>query len=181
MPEEAPLRQIPSGLAPTGPGWFVVNARDAFWVTQAGTGAICPFENELDSPFPEVGIRLRVLDPGEPMSMYHAEEAQEDFLIVHGTCRLIVEEQERELRTWDLFHCPAGVAHVLVAGDDGPAVIVAVGARKDPEVIHYPVSAAAARHGASVPAPTSDPDVANAAFGDWELGRPASWDRLPWA
>ena len=40
--------------------------------------------------------------------MYHAESCQEDFLVLTGTC-LVIEEEERELHTWDFVHCPAAL------------------------------------------------------------------------
>ena len=46
--------------------------------------------------------------PGQPMGLYHRENAQEDFLVLAGECLLIVEGEERELKTWDFFHCPPG-------------------------------------------------------------------------
>src|SRR5207244_3973896 len=33
MVEEAPLEETASGLAPAGPGWFVVNVEDTAWMT----------------------------------------------------------------------------------------------------------------------------------------------------
>ena len=40
--------------------------------------------------------------------MYHRENDQEDFLVLAGEALAIVEGQERQLRRWDLVHCPAG-------------------------------------------------------------------------
>ena len=51
-------------------------------------------------------MSLNVLQPGQPKGLYHAENAQEDFLVLAGECVLIVEGQERTLKQWDLFHCP---------------------------------------------------------------------------
>ena len=36
-----------------------------------------------------------MLDPGEPMAMYHWETDQEDFLVLSGEPLLIVEGEER--------------------------------------------------------------------------------------
>ena len=30
--------------------------------------------------------------------------------MLSGECVLIVEDEERQLRQWDYFHCPAGTA-----------------------------------------------------------------------
>ena len=48
MVEEAPLERTEHGLVPGGRGWFVVNARDAAWVTKPGRGACCFFEGFED-------------------------------------------------------------------------------------------------------------------------------------
>ena len=45
MTEEAPLEDVGSGLAPTGPGWFVVNVADTAWVVNDDFGARCSFES----------------------------------------------------------------------------------------------------------------------------------------
>ena len=181
MTQEAPLDAWPTGLVPAGEGWFVVNVRDAAWVSHDALGASCLFENPRGGPsLPELGIRVRVLQPGQPMSFYHAEEAQEGFLVLAGTCVLVVNGEERVLRPWDFFHSPAGTEHTIVGAGDGPAAILAVGARHEPESFRYPVSEVAARHGASVAAETTDPDEAYAGTGEWNLGRPHAADRLPW-
>ena len=82
MVPEAPLESTEHGLVPTGDGWFVVNAREARWLHAEGRTAICDFEGSTD--FPQVGINISVLGPGEPMAMYHWEADQEDFLVLAG-------------------------------------------------------------------------------------------------
>ena len=116
--EEARLEDVGSGLAPASPGWFVVNAGEAAWVRNDALSSRCTFESgprvlaerpDLEPQrFPEVGITLAVLEPGKPSSLYHAESAQEDFLVLAGTCVLVIEERRRELRAWDFVHCPPG-------------------------------------------------------------------------
>lgn len=179
MTEETPFQQWPTGLVPERPGWFVVNVRDAAWAEHATQGHVCLFENLRGAAMPELGIRVRVLQPGQMLSYYHEENSQEGFLILAGECVLIVNGEERHLRAWDFFHSPAGTEHAIVATGDGPAVLFAVGARHDPEVFRYPVSELAARYNASVATETTDPDEAYAGQGDWELGRPDG--RFPWS
>lgn len=177
---EAQLEDTGRGLAPAGEEWFVVNARDTWWGTNEGLGVTCMFE-KWDAPFPQLGIRLTVLEPGQPSALYHSESQQEAFLVLSGECRLIVEDEERLLRPWDFFHSPAGTAHVFVGAGDGPAVILMAGARTDDEQLLYPVSEVAAKYGASVEEETTDPDQAYARFGPPKLERPPSWAGLPWA
>jgi uncharacterized cupin superfamily protein len=170
MVEESPLRQGEHGLVATGPGWFVVDARDSPWYERDGRGAYCAIEEfeGANESFAQLGINITVVGPGEPMSMYHYENDQEDFLVVAGEGLLIVEGEERTLRAWDFVHCPAGTNHVIVGAGDTPCVVVAVGARErstGPEWGAYTVDAAAIRHDAGVDRETADPDEAYARFG----------------
>ena len=92
--EEARLEDVGTGLAPAGPGWFVVNAADAAWVRNDAFGNRCVFESSdrvlMDRPdlepqyFSQIGFTLAVLEPGKPSGMYHAESSQEDFLGMLG-------------------------------------------------------------------------------------------------
>jgi len=161
-------------------GWFVVNVRDTRWQRHETFGAGCVFESP-DAPFTQLGINISVLHPGEPNCLYHRESLQEDFLVLAGECRLLVEGEERRLRAWDFFHCPPGVDHVFVGAGDGPCAILAVGARSEQEEIVYPVSELAARYGASVEVETPSPREAYARYGRPVDGRPGGWDSLPWA
>ena len=159
MPE-ARARDSGSGLAPAGDGWFVVNVRDAQWLTSENgarrpSGSKCRFESQEFS-FPQFGIRLHVLEPGQPNGLYHSESQQEAFLVLSGECRLLVEGEERLLRPWDFFHSPAGTEHIFVGAGDGPCVILMAGARSEDEQLLYPVSELAARYGASAEEETSD-------------------------
>ena len=166
MASGASLRETRYGLAPDGEGWFVVNAREARWRDAGPLGAFCNFEGKRR--FPQLGININVLQPGQPMGMYHRENAQEGFLVLAGECVLIVEEKERALRAWDFFHCPAGTRHVIVGAGDEPSVVLAVGARRrGPRGLVYPVSRIAVERGAGVGKETSKPAEAYAAFPGW--------------
>jgi uncharacterized cupin superfamily protein len=162
MIPEAPLEKTEEGLSPAGDGWFVANAREVPWRRAEGRGAISVFEGETD--FPQLGIHVFVLGPDEPMSMYHWEADQEDFLVVAGEALLLVEGEERPLRQWDFVHCPPRTKHTILGAGDGPCVVVAVGARIDsvdnPDWGGYPVDELALRHGAGVERETSDQDEA---------------------
>src|SRR5215831_11595260 len=111
---EARLEDAGAGLAPADEGWFVVNVRDAAWLTSENgekrpSGAECSFESR-QCEFEQLGIRLHVLEPGEPNGLYHGESAQEDFLVLSGECLLLVEGEERRLRAWDFVHSPPWTA-----------------------------------------------------------------------
>jgi hypothetical protein len=56
-------------------------------------------------------------------------------------------------------HCPPWTEHVFVGAGDGPCAVLAIGARRDGDVI-YPAAEFAQRHGAAVREETSDPKVA---------------------
>jgi uncharacterized cupin superfamily protein len=158
---EAPLRTTKYGLVTDGDGWFVVNAREARWRDTGPLGTYCDFEGKRR--FPQLGINLNVLEPGQPMAMYHRENAQEAFLVLAGECLLIVEGEERPLKAWDFFHCPPQTEHVIVGAGRGPAVVLAVGARgRGRKGFVYPVSKPAKRFGASVGKETTKPSEAYA-------------------
>jgi uncharacterized cupin superfamily protein len=167
--EESPLRRIDAGTVPAGKGWFVLNARDAPWRERDGRGFLCEFEDPEGeaSDFSQLGVNITVLAPGEPMSMYHWEADQEDFLVVAGEALAIVEGEERPLRQWDLLHCPPNAEHTIVGAGTTPCVVVAMGARDrstGPDWGGYPVDDAARRHGAGVEVATTVPAEAYARF-----------------
>ncbi len=161
MVQEAPLRETKYGLVTDGEGWFVVNARDARWREWDTLGVYCDFEGKRR--FPHFGINVSVLQPGEGLGRYHRENAQEGFLVLAGECLLIVEDEERELRAWDFFHCPPQTAHMIVGAGAGPSVVLAIGARGlNRKGLVYPVSKVARKHGASVEKETTKPGEAYA-------------------
>ena len=188
MPE-AQLEDFGSGLAAVTEGWFVVNVRDAEWWFSETRGGACTFESEYRDPpveFAQLGINVTILDPGQSAGFYHAESAQEAFLVLSGECRLLVEGEERRLRPWDFFHSPPWTEHIFVGAGDGPCVILMVGARgattrSEEWEVHYPVSGLAARYGASVKEETSDLRQAYANVEHFRRERPPYWARLPWA
>ena len=180
MTEEAQLEETPSGLQPAGQGWFVVNVRDTAWMTHHAFGSGCVFESRQAAPFPELGINISVVAPGQALCLYHEEDAQEDFLVLGGECVLLVNGEERPLETWDFVHSPAGTEHVIVGAGDGPAIVLAVGTRPEQERLHYPKSELAERYDASAEADTPHPEEAYARFERPQPGRPEYWDSLPW-
>ncbi len=191
MVEEARLEAVDSGLAPVTAGWFVVNARDAAWLTNDYFSSDCLFEADdfvlrgrpdlVGQTFPQVGCALRVLSPGRSLGFYHAETDQEDFLVLMGECVLVIEGEERPLRAWDFVHCPPDTGHVFVGAGERPCVILAVGGRTDDSRTVYRRSELALRHGASVETETRSGAEAYAGLGEWRLKRPECWSELPWA
>ena len=173
--DEAQLEDTPYGRNPASEeGWFVLNLADALAVrNEEKGGAIIPLEPR-GGPFEDFGVNVHVVWPGEPSALYHSEGVREAFLVLSGECTLIVEEQERPLRQWDFFHCPAGTRHIFVGAGEGPCAILMIGARPD-EPLNYPVSEVAAKRGASVAKETPNPDEA---YADW----PGTYApvRLPW-
>jgi uncharacterized cupin superfamily protein len=172
---EASSRPTPYGRQITSAGWFVLNLADALAVrNDEKGGAVYPLESQ-EAPFGDFGVNVRVLWPGGPNALYHAETGQEGFLVLAGEVTLIVEDEERALRQWDYFHCPPETRHVFVGAGDGPSAILMIGLRPAVETLRYPVSELAAQYGASVAEHTEDPDEA---YADW----PGEYLplRLPW-
>jgi len=174
------MEQSEAGLVAATAGWFVVNVRDAAWVTDDKFGDACVFEGDA-APFAQIGYTLAVLQPGEPSALYHREADQEDFLVLAGECLLLIEREERPLQAWDFVHCPSGAEHIFVGAGDGPCVVFMVGGRTMPKDTLYVRSELALRHGAGVESETGSSSEAYAPFGRWRPGPPASWDGLPWA
>ena len=149
---------------------FVMNVRDARALAHSRRATLIEFEDD-DAPWPDLGVNIQVMAPGQPNCRYHSEPVQEDFLVLHGECLVILDGEERRLRQWDYVHCPAGTEHVFVGAGDGPSAVLMIGSRRE-DAAHYPVNAVAARYGASVAEATDDPAVA---YADWrrEPRRPA--------
>ena len=163
VPESKP-EKTEHGLVPNGEGWYVLNMRDAEWRHAEGRGAVCIIADDFEGwrdESAQLGINPFVLEPGEPMAMYHWEGDQEDFLVVSGEALLIVEGEERQLRAWDFVHCPPNTKHVIVGAGSGPCLVLAVGAR-DRDELGFPADEVAKRHGASVEEDTTDGGVAYA-------------------
>jgi quercetin dioxygenase-like cupin family protein len=142
--------------------WFIRNVRDVQWYDAGDYGVYGDFEQ--GERFPEFGFNFGVAWPGQPGAMYHREDHQEGFLVLSGEVLLIVEGEEHILKQWDYFHCPAGVAHILVGAGDGPAFVIAVGGRVGPSNPVYLADPVAQKHGAAVDQETTDPAEAYASI-----------------
>jgi uncharacterized cupin superfamily protein len=153
---------------------FVINVADATAMEHPVAGVTIDIAHP-DTPFPDTGINIQVLHPGQPSCKYHSESVQEDFLVLAGECLAILDGKERTLRAWDFVHCAAGCAHVFVGAGDGPCWILQIGARREGQTLDYPVNERAARYGAAAPTPTTD---GREAYADW----PATGARVtpPW-
>jgi uncharacterized cupin superfamily protein len=150
--------------APTGEGWFVVNLADAPWMT-GRFGAYAELEGA--TRWPQFGFNVGVLEPGQAACFYHREADQEAFLVLKGEALLLVEGEERRLRAWDFFHCPAWTEHVFVGAGGGPCTILAAGARADRAIV-YPAAEVALKHQAGVERETTLPRDAYAGIPDDE-------------
>lgn len=154
-------------------GWQVVNVKDSRWAAKEKFGRRCVFEQH--DRFPQTGINLQVLEPGQPNGRYHRENAQEDFLVLSGECLLLVNGVERRLTEWDFVHCPAGVTHVFIGAGDGPCAILMIGHRPEAHQLFYPESELARTHDAEAPEPTSDPRVAYSDVTGWAECEAPGW------
>jgi uncharacterized cupin superfamily protein len=182
MVEEAKLIETEGGLEPETQGWFVVNVADTAWWQSDAFGASCPFEaagGPEEHRFPEYGINIHVVWPGQANCMYHGEEAQEDFLVLSGECILLIEGEERPLRAWDFVHFPAWTEHVIVGSGSGPSAILMVGTRGEGLGVRYTVAEIAQKHGAGGEQETTEPREAYARFPQWERA-PLENAGLPW-
>jgi uncharacterized cupin superfamily protein len=154
---------------------FIVNIADARALGHSRRATLIDLERE-DAPWPEVGVNIQVMAPGQPNCRYHSEPVQEDFLVLHGECIVILQGEERRMRQWDFLHCPAGVEHVFVGAGDGPCAVLMIGSRRLDQA-HYPVNDIAARYDASAARTTDDPGEA---YADWRREMPRELVATPW-
>jgi uncharacterized cupin superfamily protein len=126
---------------------FVVNVADANAFEHPLSGVTIDFDVH-GHQFRDTGINIQVLQPGQPSCKYHAENVQEDFLVLAGECLLLLDGEERPLRTWDFVHCEPGAVHVFVGAGDAPCWLLQVGARREGQTWDYPPSELAAQYGA---------------------------------
>ena len=171
MVQEGRLKQTEAGLVADGPGWFVMNAREARWFDKPGQGWSVPLtgydEYEAETFFPMLGMAIRVMQPGEPSGTYHWETEAEDFLVLHGEGVLIVEGQERPLKQWDFVHCPPETKHAFAGAGDGPCVLLCASSRqfqKDGPWGFSCFDETAAKYNAASPEDTQDNEIADARF-----------------
>ncbi|MFQ5748491.1 MAG: cupin domain-containing protein [Planctomycetota bacterium] len=164
MSSKAELKKEGKGWNPVTPGWFVLHAAEAPWVRSRRFGRICNFEG--GSRFPQIGVNLHVIDPGQPACLYHREDAQEDFFVLSGECRVLIEEEEIPLQGGHFVHCPPGTNHVFVGAGEGPCTILMIGYRPPELSLCYPASPLAAKHGASADSETPDP---REAYDEWPV------------
>jgi uncharacterized cupin superfamily protein len=146
---------------------FVINVGQAPAAAHPRRATMIDLEPEGEH-WPDTGVNIQVMQPGQPNCRYHSEPVQEDFLVLQGECIAIVQGEEWRLHAWDFLHCPAGVEHVFVGAGKGPCAVLMIGSRRKDEP-HYPVNEVAARYDASVQQATDDPAEAY-----------ADWRREPW-
>lgn len=148
---EARIQQTKQGRLPAGEGWFVLNLGEMPWETVPGFGVWRDFDwAERSGDEPGIGFHIHVLQPGENFGYYHAEAAQEGFIVLAGECLAVVEGQERPMRQWDYLHSPPGTAHVLIGAGDGPCALVMFGSPDPKRKVEWIADETAAKHGASV-------------------------------
>ena len=161
---EAQFEETPEGHVPVDDGWFIRNLGELVWETAPGFGVWCDFDGpEHVSNTPGIGVHVHVLQPGEAPGYYHAEEAQEGFLVLSGECVALVEGQERRMRRWDYLHSPPGTEHITVGAGDEPCAILMFGSPDPSRNVEWIANETAARHGASVARTTGQ---ATEAYGD---------------
>ena len=154
---------------------LVINLADAPAIGHPRMAAFIKLEPE-GFVWPDTGINVQIMSPGEPNGRYHSEPDQEDFLVLYGECIAVLEGKEHLLRQWDFLHCPAGTGHVFVGAGDGPCAVLMIGARRE-NACHYTVNEIAAKYDASVARET---DESAQAYADWLAETPPAPMRNPW-
>jgi uncharacterized cupin superfamily protein len=150
---------------------FVVNLASAPAFNHSRRATHVRLEPEGVS-WPDTGVNVQVMQPGEPNCRYHSEPVQEDFLVLDGECIVILNGEERGLQQGDFVHWPAGTEHVFVGTGDASCAVLMIGSRRE-DAAHYPVNDVAAKYDASV---TRATDVTAEAYADW---RQEPWRQAP--
>ncbi len=154
---EARIDETEQGRLPVGEGWFILNLGEMPWETVPGFGVWRDVDwARASGDTPSVGVHIHVLQPGETNGYYHAEAAEEGFIVLSGECLAVVEGQERPMRQWDYLHSPPGTAHATIGAGDRPCAILMFGSPDPRRKVEWIADEIAARHGASVERATSD-------------------------
>ena len=151
---EATVEETEAGQVVRGEGWFILNLGEARWERDPDLGTWCNL-GAHDAPFSQFGIGPHMLMPGQPNGRYHAEAAQEGFLVLSGECIAIVEGQERRMRQWDYLHSPPGTAHITIGAGDEPCAMLMFGSPDPSRKVSWIADELAAKHGVSVARTTS--------------------------
>ncbi len=152
---EAEIEETPEGRVARGDGWFILNLGEMAWKTVRGFGSWCSFNApNKGADEPGIGVHVHVLMPGEANGYYHAEAAQEGFVVLSGECIAVVEGQERVMRQWDYLYSPPGTAHITVGAGRGPCAVLMFGSPDPSRKVEWIADPVAAKHGASVPRTT---------------------------
>ena len=149
--DEARIETTPDGQVPVGAGWYILNLGEMAWETVPGFGVARVFDDpDADPSEPRMAVHVHVLQPGEANGYYHAEAAQEGFLVLSGECVAVVEGQERRMRRWDYFHSPPGTEHITVGAGHEPCAILMFGSPDPRRKVEWIANETAAKYGASV-------------------------------
>ena len=112
--EEATREDTETGQVVRGDGWFILNLAEASWERDQDLGVWCDLGAD-DAPFSQFGIGPHLLMPGQPNGRYHAETAQEGFLVLSGECLAIVEGEERRM-AMRLYDITTGTSDFIANG-----------------------------------------------------------------
>lgn len=76
----------------------------------------------------QVTLSLQKLPPGGKMPFGHSHGEQEElYVVVAGSGRVKLDDEIRELRTWDVVRVPAAVVRSFEAAEEG-LELIAIGA-----------------------------------------------------
>ena len=96
MTDEARIEATETGDQAADPGWFILNASRMSWSATEGGGTWMAPESQA-AQSQKLGFGIHVLYPGDRPGFYHAEDEQEDFLVLSGECLALVQGQERRM------------------------------------------------------------------------------------
>ena len=105
-----------NGLVVDVEGWFVINARESRWRNEGPLGLYCNFEGKRR--FPQLGININILEPGQSLGMYHREKRRR----ISSSSRASAPDHRgagAPARRLGFVHCPGGTPHIIVGAGEG--------------------------------------------------------------
>jgi mannose-6-phosphate isomerase-like protein (cupin superfamily) len=94
-------------------------------------------KRQLDCSVGGVGIEKLPAGVRQPFGHTHSEQ-EEIYVIAEGSGRIKLDDEVRELRTWDILRIGPGVMRNLEAGSDGITLIAfgaPIGEQNDGEIV----------------------------------------------
>lgn len=108
------------------------NLKDLPWLPVTYQGSAQPFGRvrDLESTFQmrKFGIDVQTLYPGDQNAPYHRHDEEEEFfMVLEGTCKVLLDGQHYDLSTGDCVSTKPGQAHCFYNDGQAPCSLLVSG------------------------------------------------------